>query len=88
MRLPPLRGAATIPPMCGRYANFLPAEAGSQRMCCRSSSSCRVPCGLRVAVRGMRAVCAICSRAAEAGPLRQGAGGKLGWSLPLKPPRA
>jgi hypothetical protein len=27
MRLPPLRGAATIPAMCGRYASFLPAEA-------------------------------------------------------------
>src|SRR5215471_5979235 len=27
MRLPPLMGAATISPMCGRYASFLPAEA-------------------------------------------------------------
>jgi hypothetical protein len=26
-RLPQLRGAATIPPMCVRYASFLPAEA-------------------------------------------------------------
>jgi hypothetical protein len=29
--LPLLKDAATIPPMCGRYASFLPAEALAEK---------------------------------------------------------